>query len=181
MNNKALLLLILSRFLDILTTYIFTPDLKNETSVLVLKFHFDWTMLISTNIILVAVLYLSIQKLYKSLLKKEFQFHLNNLKEYTIKILFKNYNKNKSILYNSFFSKADIKICMFFILKSIVSVIILFSFFVSINNLLEIFNYSIFYNFSLSEIHNFVFIINLFLFMCFFYVHMKNRLSKTIK
>jgi hypothetical protein len=52
------LLVVISRFYDVVTTYFYTPDLKNETNILVVFFGAEWTSVIITQSLLVGLIVL---------------------------------------------------------------------------------------------------------------------------
>lgn len=113
MNNKNIaILLIASKTLDLISTYLVDKTLSTETSIWVSRFNFGWSGFILVNIIFVLFLVFFLQKVNKNTkvveeLEKNKTF--NSFKEYFNYILLES-NTNKSFIYKLLFQKIRLSI-----------------------------------------------------------------------
>ncbi|WP_372474030.1 hypothetical protein AB4865_01820 [Capnocytophaga sp. ARDL2] len=178
MNNKNIaILLIASKTLDLISTYLVDKTLSTETSIWVSRFNFGWSGFILVNIIFVLFLVFFLQKVNKNTkvveeLEKNKTF--NSFKEYFNYILLES-NTNKSFIYKLLFQKIRLSIFTYFFIYALSYSIITMSFIVSLSNFMIYFDI-----YDLSHLEDdflglLLFIMNIFCLIYFFTKHIYRR------
>lgn len=128
-ENKTILLLVITRLFDGLSTYLATPDLKMEMNPLVAYFGLGWSALIAAGIVVLLALIF----LLKYSLKREylFDFHEETIQDYASVFLFQ-----KKITYlKMFISLPNSPRFLTYLGRVIPQTIIWYSIFLTVNNL----------------------------------------------
>lgn len=178
MNKNTLILLICARFFDIITTYISrNGDLSGEMNIIVRKFGLGWEALIISEILLLLLVFILCKKIKKV---DDIDLFNNIPKEISFKEFMGQIYFNKKINFLELFhSKVNKKVFINDLVCFTVSMLIIVSVLVGINNLLSSYGVINFFTLNNEFIdHNFPKILNIIIFtIIVIYVNL-NRYNK---
>lgn len=176
---KILWLLVVSRMLDLVSTYLVTDDLSTELSPLVTLLNMGWLGLIITNVILITIITISVvfmkRKEYLIVeIEERYRTKIKSFKDYLCFILFKEeLNSNNKYWINKQIAFPSI----YFFFFSLLYTFIIGSLLVSISNFLIFFDIYSLHIFSPSLLSFILFVINIILSIYFFFFLIKKRYS----
>jgi hypothetical protein len=183
--NKSLLiaLFILTKVVDLFTTYLVTNDLSGETSLLVVGFNLGWSGFIIANIIFVAIVIVLLQFVnlnYVDNLEQKNKNSIISLKDYICKIILSTNDNSDEIGLRQLLFKAKVNklSCLFVFIKSLVVTMIFINIGVSLNNIFEYYGFSIWGNTSPFIISQILFLSIVILFGFITYMMIRNRFHR---
>lgn len=182
-KNKLIvsIILIITKGLDLTTTYMVTPDLSNESSVWVNSAHLNWLRFIAVNIIVVMILILALFRIndnYVRSLEKENKNDLASIEDYIYKILYKRKFENiitASVIRPIVKERLNYFAIVYFFCFSLAYTVIVASILASLNNMLGYFGYPLVCSENVSIMQNIVFVVHIVVFICCFSIMVKNR------
>jgi len=179
MNKYFLFFLFtITRFFDLITTYLATNDLSYETSPLIIYLNMDWFGLILSNIIFVIIIFILLVYIKQSniiYLEEKYENKILSLTDYYKYIILKLKRPETNMsLFQLLKAKINVSAFVFFATRGLTLTFTLISTVVSLNNILQ---HNKLY---LLEGHPFVifnilFLINIVLFILSFHFFVKQR------
>jgi hypothetical protein len=187
MNKKILIFsFVLTKIMDLATTYLVTNDLSNETSLLIINLNWGWLGFIIANIffvLTVGVLILFTNLKFIENLEQKNKNIIFSLKDYIYRIILSVNDNSTNIKLMQLLFKTKINKCSFFFfsVRSFAVTMIFINILVSLNNIFEYWGFSIWSNDTkYFTISNILFLSIVVLFIVVFYIIVKKRFHRLI-